>query len=72
VTPVDDQFGADEHGTDEHGPDEHGTDGEGRLNLFGPDEAVHREPPAGPWDDEVDAGWDPSDRLDAWETSDAG
>ena len=47
--------------------DEFGVDEDGRLNLFGQYAAAGGEPPGGPWDDEVDAGWDPSDHADAWE-----
>src|SRR5215831_2473579 len=44
-------------------------DKEGRLDLFGGADAGDGEdgPPGSPWDDEVDAGWDPADHLDAWE-----
>ena len=45
--------------------DEFGLDEHSRLDLFGQDEAV--EAPGSPWDKEIDAGWDPSDRVDAWE-----
>ncbi len=44
--------------------DESDIDERGRLSLFGLDEA---DAAAGPWDAEVDAGWDPSDHLDASE-----
>ena len=57
---------------DEFGTDVHGPDAEGRLNLFGGAEAGDGVPPGSPWDEAVDAGWDPSDHLDARETSDAG
>ncbi|HYK70168.1 MAG TPA: hypothetical protein VEV45_19635, partial [Streptosporangiaceae bacterium] len=43
-----------------------GVDEDGRLNLFG-QYAAAGGVPGGPWDDEVDAGWDPSDHADAWE-----
>jgi hypothetical protein len=46
VEPVDDEFEMDE---------------EGRLDLFGRDDAGAA---GSPWDDEVDAGWDPSDHGD--------
>jgi Domain of unknown function (DUF222) len=49
VEPVDDEFEM---------------DAQGRLNLFGQDEAGAA---GSPWDAEVDAGWDPSDHLDASE-----
>ncbi|HYK71288.1 MAG TPA: hypothetical protein VEV45_25330, partial [Streptosporangiaceae bacterium] len=52
---------------DASGVDEFGVDEDGRLNLFGQYAAAGGEPPGGPWDDEVDAGWDPSDHADAWE-----
>jgi len=47
--------------------DEFGMDDAGRLDLFAGTDAGHDAPPASPWDDEVDAGWDPSDHVDAWE-----
>jgi hypothetical protein len=47
--------------------DEFGMDEEGRLDFFGSGEAVDGGPAGSPWDEEVDAGWDPSDHLDAWE-----
>src|SRR5215467_13899567 len=47
--------------------DQFGMDEEGRLDLFGGADVGEEEPPGSPWDDEVDAGWDPGDHLDAWE-----
>ncbi len=44
--------------------DEFERDEHGRLNLFG--QAEDESPPGSPWD-EVVAGWDPSDHLDASE-----
>jgi hypothetical protein len=38
-------------------------DDEGRLDIFGQDGAA----PGSPWDEEVDAGWDPSDHPDPWD-----
>ena len=58
---------ADEVETSEFETDEFRADGEGRLNLFGWADAGCDGPPGSPWDGEVDAGWDPSDHLDAWE-----
>ena len=57
---------------DEFGVDEFGLDEDGRLHLFGPDDAAGGEPAGSPWNDEVDAGWNPGDQLDAWEDDDGG
>jgi hypothetical protein len=43
--------------------DEFEMDEQGRLSLFGQDEAV----PVSPWDEDGVAGWNPSDHLDASE-----
>jgi hypothetical protein len=51
----------------EPGLGEPGLDAEGRRDLFGGTGADGDGPPGSPWDAEVDAGWDPSDHLDAWE-----
>src|SRR5215472_9482136 len=51
---------------DDHDLDDSGLDARGRLNLFLPDGASDDAPAGSPWDAEVDAGWDPSDHLDAW------
>src|SRR5215469_5221934 len=52
--------------------DEFGMDDAGRLDLFAGTDAGHDAPPASPWDDEVDAGWDPSHHVDAWEDDGGG
>ncbi|HYK71159.1 MAG TPA: hypothetical protein VEV45_24675, partial [Streptosporangiaceae bacterium] len=39
---------------------------DGQLSLFGPADDDDGAP-GSPWDEEVDAGWDPSDHADAWE-----
>lgn len=42
--------------------DEFGVDEDGRLDVFGQPGVGAR--PDSPWDEQVDAGWDPSDHLD--------
>jgi hypothetical protein len=68
VELVDGEFAMDESGMDEPGMDESGMDEEGRLDLFGGAGVSGDGPPGGgPWDDEVDAGWEPGDQPGAWE-----
>jgi hypothetical protein len=62
VKPVDGEVSRDEFQSDEAGLDDRG-----RLNLFGQGEANDALAPGSPWDEEIDAGWDPSDHVDAWE-----
>src|SRR5215472_10337911 len=50
----------------EYQPDEPGLDDQGRLDLFSGTDSGGDEPSGSPWDEAVDAGWDPSDHLDPW------
>jgi len=51
----------------EYEPDESGLDEQGRLDLFSGTDVGDDQQSRSPWDEEVDAGWDPSDHLDPWE-----
>ena len=58
---------ADEFEAKESGADGFGVDAQGRLDFFGLGGNAAGGPAGSPWDDEVDAGWDPSDHPDAWQ-----